>query len=138
VGPWVGVSIATTRLILVTSAIVVTVGILVHLERKCLSAPALSHVLSCRELVAHGGTLCNADIVGHGGAGEGVDSQLSSRIVLLGTSNISVLRSAIRKERANLLGYCIAVELNDLLAHVRVTRVDGPGGITIVAWDIHL
>lgn len=37
-----------------------------------------------------------------------------------------------------MLCYSIAIELNDLLAHVWVTSIDGPGCVAIVAGNIDL
>lgn len=37
-----------------------------------------------------------------------------------------------------MLSHSIAVELNDLLAHVGVTSIDSPGGVAIVARNVDL
>jgi hypothetical protein len=63
---------------------------------------------------------------------------LSSRVVLFEATNVSILCSAVGKEGTDLLCYSITVELNDLLAHIRITSIDGPCCIAIVAGNIDL
>lgn len=134
----IGISITTTSLVLIATTVEVAIGVQVHLERKCLSTPAFSLILSSSEPVSQRRALSDTDVVRESSAGERVHSQLSSRIVLFEATNVSILCGTIGEKRTNLLCYGIAVESDDLLTHVGVTSIDSPSCVAIVARNVDL
>lgn len=73
-GSRVSVAVTTTSLVLVATTVEVAVSVQIHLERKCLSTPAFSLILSTREPVSQRCALSDTNIVGHGRAGDRIDS----------------------------------------------------------------
>jgi len=135
---WVGVTITTTSLVLIASTIEIAVCIQIHRKRKGGSTPALLHVLGTCEAISQRCALGDTHVIGQGFAGNRVGRQLSSRVILFETTDVPILCSAICKQGTHLLSDSITVELDDLLAHVRVSSVDGPSCIAVVAGNVDL